>query len=145
MVFLTTPGPDGLGDYFSFDPEAVCGGRTAAQANSPPTRCSASYSAVSVTFSHLSTGGRSWLVRYTGSGCGRFIDLLPFAGKLLALTDKDVYCSTTGGRSWLIRSSSSIAQSLVSLQDGGRELIGMTADGHIYTSTTEGASWLRRR
>ena len=55
MVFLTTPGPDGLGDYFSFDPEAVCGGRTAAQANSPPTRCSASYSAVSVTFSHLST------------------------------------------------------------------------------------------
>ena len=91
------------------------------------------------------TGGRSWLVRYTGNGCGRFIDILPFAGKLLALTDKGVYGSTTGGRSWLIRCSSSIAQSLVSLQDGGRELIGMTADGHIYTSTTEGASWLRRR
>jgi hypothetical protein len=39
---------------FSFDPETVRDGRTALQANSPPTRYSASYYAVSVAFSYLS-------------------------------------------------------------------------------------------
>jgi hypothetical protein len=45
----------------------------------------------------------------------------------------------------LTRNTSSVARSLVALQDGGREVIGMTADGHIYASSSEGATWLRRR
>ena len=53
--------------------------------------------------------------------------------------------STSGGRSWLTKNASSIARSLVALQDGGKEVIGMTADGHIYASSSEGATWLRRK
>ena len=63
----------------------------------------------------------------------------------LALTEKGVFCSSSAGRSWLTKNASSIARSLVALQDGGKEVIGMTADGHIYASSSEGATWLRRK
>ena len=94
---------------------------------------------------YSTSGGRTWMTRYSGSGNGRFLDLLPYAGKLLALTEKGIYCSSSAGRSWLIKSSTSIVRSFVALQDGGKEIIGMTADGHIYASSSEGATWLRRR
>lgn len=85
------------------------------------------------------------MTRYSGSGFGAFLDLLPFGGQLYAITGKGVCRSTTAGRTWLVRCASAVARSFVSLQDGGRELIAMTADGHIYASSTEGATWLRRR
>ena len=94
---------------------------------------------------YSTSGGRTWMTRYSGSGYGRFLDLLPFSGKLLALTEKGVFCSSSVGRSWLTKNASSIARSLVALQDGGKEVIGMTADGHIYASSSEGAIWLRRK
>jgi len=90
-------------------------------------------------------GGRSWMTRYTGSYCGEFLDLLEFDGRLLACTDKGIYCSSNNGASWMAKCTSSVARSLTSLQDGGGELIGMSEDGHIYASSTGGASWLRRR
>lgn len=34
--------------------------------------------------------GASWISRYSGSNCGTFRDLIPYGGKLLALTDKGV-------------------------------------------------------
>lgn len=92
-----------------------------------------------------SNGGRSWITNYSGSYCGEFLDLLEFDGKLFACTDKGVYCSSNSGASWMAKCTSSIAKSLTSLQDGGREIIGMTNDGHIYASSNNGASWIRRR
>ena len=80
---------------------------------------------------YSTSGGRTWMTRYSGSGYGRFLDLLPF--------------SSSAGRSWLTKNASSVARSLVALQDGGKEVIGMTADGHIYASSSEGATWLRRK
>lgn len=94
---------------------------------------------------YSTSGGRTWMTRYSGSGYGRFLDLLPFSGKLLALTEKGIYCSSSAGRTWLMKSSTSIAKSFVALQDGGKEVIGMTSDGHIYASSSEGATWLQRR
>lgn len=34
---------------------------------------------------------------------------------------------------------------LAYIQDGGREVLGSSDDGHLYYSTNKGASWIRRR
>ena len=34
---------------------------------------------------------------------------------------------------------------VVAIQDGGRELLGSSDDGHLYYSTNKGISWIRRR
>ena len=89
--------------------------------------------------------GVSWMTRCSSSGYGVFKDLLEYDGALYSCTDKGVYYSTNRGVSWLCRSSSSAAKSLEFIQDGGRELLGGTADGHVYFSTNKGVSWLRRK
>lgn len=91
------------------------------------------------------TGGRTWLTRYSGSACGEFRDLVFFDDRIIALTDKGVYCSTSRGATWLARYTGSYAKSFVSIQDGGGELVALTGDGHIYASTSCGSTWLRRR
>ncbi len=62
--------------------------------------------------------GSSWITRYSGSGCGQFRDLLEYGNEIIACTDN---------------------------QDGGRELLGSSNDGHLYYSTNKGSSWIRRR
>ena len=54
--------------------------------------------------------GITWMSRYSGSTCGVFRDLLPYNGKMIALTDKGVYyssnkgiSSTNEGISWMRR------------------------------------------
>jgi len=37
--------------------------------------------------------GISWISRYSGSNCGTFRDLVPYNGKIIAITDKGVYYS----------------------------------------------------
>ena len=69
--------------------------------------------------------GVSWMTRCSSSGYGVFKDLLEYDGALYACT--------------------SAAKSLEFIQDGGRELLGGTADGHVYFSTNKGVSWLRRK
>lgn len=88
--------------------------------------------------------GVSWLTRYTGSSCGVFRDLLEFDGQIYACTDKGVYYSPNKGTSWLCKSSSMAARSFETLQDGTREILASTSDGHLYYSTNKGVSWLRR-
>lgn len=47
------------------------------------------------------TNGRSWNVRFSGSGsCGKFVDLMDNGGELLATTEKGLFYSQTNGRSW---------------------------------------------
>jgi tetratricopeptide (TPR) repeat protein len=65
--------------------------------------------------------------------------------EIIAPTDKGVYFSTSSGRTWLARCTSSDARKFTCLQDGGRELLAMTSDGHLYFSTSSGRTWLRRR
>ena len=91
------------------------------------------------------TDGRTWTTRYSGSYCGSFLDLVEFDGKIVALTDKGIYCSTSKGATWMAKYTGSYAQSFVNIQDGGGELIAMTEDGHIYVSASGGATWMRRR
>lgn len=91
------------------------------------------------------SNGRTWLTRFSGSSCGRFVDLLEYGNEIIALTDKGVYFSTSSGRTWLARCTSSDARKFTCLQDGGRELLAMTSDGHLYFSTSSGRTWLRRR
>ena len=50
-----------------------------------------------------SNGGRIWTIRYMGSACGSFIDLLPYGTELLAVTSKGIYSSTNAGRIWTTR------------------------------------------
>ena len=50
-----------------------------------------------------SNGGRTWITRYSGSYCGKFLDLLEFDDKILACTDKGVYCSSNGGATWMAK------------------------------------------
>ena len=47
--------------------------------------------------------GISWMSRYSGSSCGTFRALLPYNGKIIAITDKGVYYSTNEGISWMRR------------------------------------------
>lgn len=89
--------------------------------------------------------GLSWVGRSSGSSCGTFRDLLPYNGKIFAVTDKGVYYSTSKGLSWVAKSTSSNVRNFVALMDAGRELLAQTSDGHLYYSTSEGLSWVRRR
>ena len=89
--------------------------------------------------------GVSWLTRSAGTNQGTFKDLIAYDGALYACTDRGVYYSPNEGVSWLCKSSSLVAKSLTSLQDNGRELLGMSEDGHLYFSPNKGVSWLRRK
>jgi hypothetical protein len=92
---------------------------------------------------YSTSGGRSWNMRYSGSSCGTFMDLLPYGNELLAVTSKGIYYSTSQGRSWNMRYSGSSCGDFLSLADGGRELLANTSKG-LYYSTSAGRSWNRR-
>ena len=94
---------------------------------------------------YSTSAGRIWMTRYAGSGCGTFRDLLEYNGKLFACTDRGLHYSTSSGRVWMMRNGNSYAKTFASIQDGGREMLAMTEDGHLYYSTSEGAVWMRRR
>ena len=96
-----------------------------------------------IEFSH--NRGVSWMSRYTGSSCGIFRDLVPYKGKIIAITDKGVYFSPNKGISWMSRNTGSAAKTFVAIQDAGKELLAQSNDGHLYYSTNDGISWMRRR
>lgn len=49
---------------------------------------------------YSTTDGRTWNVRYSGTGCGDFLDLTDNGKEILAQTSKGLYYSTTEGRTW---------------------------------------------
>ena len=89
--------------------------------------------------------GVSWVTRSSSTNQGIFKDLVVYDGTLYACTDKGVYFSPNEGVSWLCKSSSLVAKTFSTLQDNGRELLGMSEDGHLYFSPNKGVSWLRRK
>ena len=88
-----------------------------------------------------SNGGRIWSIRYMGSACGSFIDLLPYGTELLAVTSKGIYSSTNSGRAWTMRYTGTACGTFHNLMDGGRELLANTDKG-LYFSTNSGRSWI---
>ena len=93
---------------------------------------------------YSSNNGRSWILRYSGSSSGTFMDLLPYGNEILAVTDKGIYYSTNGGRSWVLRYSGSSCGEFQTLVDGGKEVLAETSRG-LYYSTNSGRSWIKRR
>lgn len=75
---------------------------------------------------------------------GRLKDLLWFHDQLFLLTEKRIFRSRNDGADWGPCGSGKTVESLVALQDGGRYLLGLSADGHLYASYNEGADWVRR-
>ena len=92
-----------------------------------------------------SSNGVLWVSRSSMSGrYGTLKDLLWFHDQLFALTDKGIWRSRNEGADWGRCGSGIIVESLVALQDVGRYLYGLSADGHFYASYNEGADWGRR-
>lgn len=52
------------------------------------------------TIEYSTSQGRNWNVRYSGSSCGNFLNLMDGGHELLANTSKGLYYSTSNGRSW---------------------------------------------
>ena len=52
---------------------------------------------------YSTNGGRTWMVRYSGTSCGQFLSLMNNGKELLAQTDKGLYYSTNSGRTWMKR------------------------------------------
>lgn len=50
-----------------------------------------------------SNDGRSWILRYSGTSAGDFLDLTDNGKEILATTSKELYYSVNDGRSWLKR------------------------------------------
>ena len=91
------------------------------------------------------TGGTLWVGwGRLGSKFGRIKDILWFHNQLFALTETGLWSSRNGGADWGLKGSSSIVKNLVAIQDGGRSLYGVSADGHFWISDNEGAYWGRR-
>ena len=75
---------------------------------------------------------------------GQLKDILYFHDQIFAATDYGILASRNQGADWGGRGTSSIAKSIVALEDGGNCLIGLSDDGHVYASLNEGADWGRR-
>lgn len=90
---------------------------------------------------YSTNSGRTWILRYNGTSCGTFIDLLPYSGELLAITG--IYYSTNSGRTWIQRYSGSSYGIFNTLSDNGRELLANTSKG-LYYSTNSGRTWIKR-
>ena len=73
--------------------------------------------------------------------------LITYGNELIRInpSNNKIEYSTNRGSSWICRSSGSVAKTLIAVQDGGRELLGSSNDGHLYYSTNKGSSWIRRR
>ena len=88
-------------------------------------------------------GGRNWSVRYTGTSCGEFRDLLPYGGEILAVTSKGIYRSADEGRNWSSRYMSSSCGEFLSLTDNGGEVLATTTKG-LYRSKDGGRNWSKK-
>lgn len=87
--------------------------------------------------------GSSWFCRNSGSSLGDVKSIIVYGNELILCSDKGVMYSTNKGASWFTRNSS--CKNFIDLQDGGKEILASTDDGHLYYSTNKGASWFRRR
>ena len=91
------------------------------------------------------TNGATWMSRSRmGKTYGRLKDLLWFHDQLFALTETGIWRSRNEGADWGRCGSGKTVESFVALQDGGRYLYGLSADGHLYASYNEGADWCRK-
>ena len=52
---------------------------------------------------YSTSSGRTWINRYSGTSCGKFLSLMNNGKELLAQTDKGLYYSTNSGRTWIKR------------------------------------------
>lgn len=92
-----------------------------------------------------STNGILWVSRSgPGKRYGRLKDLLWFHDQLFLLTETHILRSRNQGADWGPCGSGKIVENLVAIQDGGRYLYGLSADGHLWYSYNEGADWGRR-
>lgn len=95
---------------------------------------------------YSTSGGRSWMTRYSGSSCGTFVDLLPYGNELIAVTSKGIYYSTSQGRSWMSRYTGSSCGEFRSLAEGGqiadKENAFLACDGIEYPYGKKLPLWL---
>ena len=87
--------------------------------------------------------GSSWYTRNSGTTLGNVKSIVAYGNEIILCSDKGVFYSTNKGSSWYMRSTT--YKNFTDLQDGGKEILAMTDDGHLYYSTNKGSSWYRRR
>ncbi|MCD8291450.1 MAG: hypothetical protein LUC91_08115 [Prevotella sp.] len=92
---------------------------------------------------YSTTGGRTWISRYSNSSVGTFSDLYPNGNELLACTSKGLYYSTTQGRTWVGRYTGSTIGTFIQLSYDGKHLLATTSKGLFY-SATDGRTWVKR-
>ena len=94
---------------------------------------------------YSANGGAIWVgLSSMPKRFGQLKDILYFHDQIFAATDYGILASRNQGADWGGRGTSTIAKSIVALQDGGNCLLGLTNDGHLYASLNEGADWSRR-
>lgn len=87
--------------------------------------------------------GRNWMIRYTGTYSGPFVDLFDFGKEIIACTSKGLFGSKDEGRNWQTRYTGSYCGTFQQLASDGKNILATTSKG-LFISRDGGRNWNKR-